>query len=808
MLGQEFTHAFRSLRRARGFSLLAVTTLGLGIGANSSIFSMVDGVLLHRLPFASGARIVHVQHASAQSSDARFSIPEIRDMRRETRAFDAVVEYHSMAFQLYGRGDPQRVQTGVVSDNFFQVLGVRPLYGRLFEPGEEAVGAPPVVLLSYRYWMNVMGGDPHVVGSTFVMNDKVHTVVGVLPPLPTYPDANDIWMPAGACPFRSAPSAMASRTARLPTVFARLKPGVTLAAARADLASIDAHFREDHPEAYPPAQQLHSTAQLIRTEMTASSRPVLLLLFATALFLMFAAAANFASLTLARQTRRARELATREALGSGAWRLYRQLAIESLLLTLAGGAVGVVLAQGSVGVLRALAARLTPRSSEIAVSPAVVAYTVVTCIVVGLLVAAVPFLRSAGGAQIIDRLRQGNSSAMGTRAEGRLRRAFVAAQVCVAFTLLTGAGLVGRSLYNLESVNGGFDPAHVVTARLAHNFTKYPTNASLRQFGDRLLQQLGAIHGAQAVAISNTFPLNGRVSSAVTFRIEGQDADTGATAPTTDYTAVSPGYFSAVGIPLERGRLFTSADRDTLNPPLIVSRRLVQRYWKGRDPLGSRVSFDNGRSWNLVVGVVGDVRQYALDEDMTDEVYVPAAALPPADIRVLIRAAGPTAPIVAQLRQAVRAVDDHEPVSSVSTLQAVRGQQLLEPRLRSALVGGFSALALLLAAAGLAGIVSYTVSQRIPEISIRLALGADRGHILGLVSREGLGAVAVGVIAGAGLSLVLGRFLRGLLFGVTPVDGFTYAAVVSVLLLTGLAACLVPARRALATDPGQAMRAS
>ncbi len=808
MIGQGLAHGLRSLRRAPGFSLLAVATLGLGIGASAAIFGMVNGVLLGRLPYGAGARLVHVEHPSAEADDARFSIPEIADLRRETRAFDAVVEYHSMAFQLYGRGDPQRVQTGVVSDDFFEVLGVRPLQGRLFRPGEEAVGAPPVVLLSYRYWVDAMGADPQAVGSTFIMNDRVHTVVGILPPLPTYPDANDIWMPAGACPFRSAPAAMASRTARLPTVFARLRPGVSLAAARSDLAAIDARMRVDHPEAYPAAERLRSSVRPVREEMTAGARPVLLLLFAAALFLLLAAAANFASLTLARQTRRARELAIREALGSGVWRLYGQLAIESLLLTTAGGVVGLALAGASVGLLRALATGLTPRASEIGVHPAVLAWTVATCVVVGLVVAAVPFLRGARGGHVVDRLRQGNSAAMGSRGEGRLRSAFVVAQVGVAFILLIGAGLVGRSLLALESVDGGFDAGRVVTARLPHNFTKYPTNALLRQLGDRLLARMATIRGARAIAISSTFPLNGAVGGTVPFRIRGEPTGSGAAMPRTAYTSVSPGYFAALGMPLLRGRLFTAADRDTVSPPVIVSRRLAARHWRGRDPVGSAVTFDDGRTWNQVIGVVGDVRQEGLAEDITDEVYVPASALPPADIRVLIRATGPTAPIVAQLRAAVRDVDDHEPVSAVRTLDEVRAAQLLEPRLRSALVLGFSALALILAGAGLAGVVGYTVSQRIPEIAIRLALGADRRRILLLVTRDGIGAVAVGVVVGAALALALGRFIRGLLFGVQPGDPLTYALVCVLLLATAALACAVPARRALAADPAQALRAS
>jgi predicted permease len=701
------------------------------------------------------------------------------------------------------------VQTGVVSDNFFEVMGVKPLYGRLFRPGEEAVGAPPVVLLSYQYWVNVMGSDPSAVGSTFVMNDHVHTVVGILPPLPTYPNANDIWMPAGACPFRSAPAAMASRTARLPTVFARLKPGVSLDRARTELQTIDTRLRETYAVAYPVAQQLRSAIQPIKTEMTSGSMTVLLMLFSTAVFLMLAAAANFASLTLARHARRAREFAVREALGSGSWRLYRQLALESLILTAAAGVVGTAVAASGVGLLRTFATQVTPRAGEIGINAPVIAFTLATCIVVGLAVAAVPFLNSARGTGLVDRLRQGNSGAMSSRAEGRLRRAFVVAQVCVAFVLLIGAGLVGQSLLKLERVDGGFDPASVFTARLTLNFTKYNTNELARAFADQLLQGLSAIPGTRSVAISNTFPLNGRVTQSIPFRIAGQDTSTGGAAPKANgFSAVSPAYFATVGIPLLKGRVFTAADRDTVTPPVIVSQRLATTYWKGQDPIGRTVSFDNGKTWNPIVGVVGDVRQNGLDQDVTDHVYAPVATNALGDIRVLIRSGSAAAPLLSQLRAIVRTIDDHQPITSVQTLDEVRGARLTEPRLRTTLVLTFSFVALLLAGAGLAGVVGYSVSQRIPEIAIRLALGAGRAHVVGLVSREGLAVVLIGVVVGTGIAAALARFVKALLFEVQPGDAFTYALVSSVILLTTAVACFVPARRALAADPALALRAS
>ncbi|HEY9449687.1 MAG TPA: ABC transporter permease, partial [Gemmatimonadaceae bacterium] len=357
--------ATRSLRRTPAFAITAIITVALGIAASTAIFSMVDGVLLSHLPYANGERLVHLTHPSSHSPDEGFSVLEVRDLGERTRSLAGVAEYHSMAFELYGHGDPMRVQTGVISDDFFDLLGVEPLLGRLFRPGEDAVGAPPAVLLSYRFWMEKFGGDSSVVGSTFTMNDRVHTVVGVLPPLPGYPDDNDIWMPAGACPFRSAPAMMNSRSMRMVGAWAVLKPDVTLERAGADLASVERELRAEYPAAYPAGAKLRVAAVTVREELTARSRPLLFTLLGTAAFLLVVATSNLANLTLARHLQRRREIALRVALGAGRWRVFRQLAAESLVITALGGILGALLASSGIGILRALAALVTPRAGEV-----------------------------------------------------------------------------------------------------------------------------------------------------------------------------------------------------------------------------------------------------------------------------------------------------------------------------------------------------------------------------------------------------------------------------------------------------------
>jgi len=806
MFVNDLRQGVRRLRHAPVFSCLAIATIALGVAANTAIFSMVDGVLLRRLPYASGDRLIHIREASSLRPDVRFSVPEIKDLRAQTKVFDAVVEYHTMAFQLYGLGDPQRLQTGVVSDNFFQVLGVQPTMGRLFQPGEEEVGAPPVVLLSYNYWKNALGGDTKVIGAKFTMNDRVHTIVGVLPPLPLYPDNNDIWVPAGACPFRSAPTAIANRQFRLPTVLARLRPGVTLAQATPDLRGIERRLHESYSEAYPAADGLHWETESVRDELTKGSKPLLLILFATAVFLMIVAAANFAGLTIARQLRRGQEIAVREAIGATRPRLFAQLAAESLILCVVGGALGTLLAFSGLGLLRSFATRLTPRAGEIGIDGVVLLFDLVTVVLVGVLAAAAPFIRSAVSSNLIDRLREGNSGAMAGRAEHRVRSAFVLAQVAIAFVLLVGAALVGRSLMHLQAVNAGFDGHDVVTARMTLNFSKYNTRELRLAFYDQLMNRLSSTPALSTAAVASTLPLNNAVSRTQAFKIDGIGAVSGERSPRGDFTAVSPRYFETLGIPVTRGHMFIESDRDTLSVPVAISQKLATTYWGNRNPVGTRISTDSGKTWNPVVAVVGDVKQNGLDHDVGEQVYFPAGIIPPGDMRAFVRFKGPVGPVIAALRRTIREIDPQQAIVSVQTMDEVRGVQLSEPRLTSALLASFACVALILAATGLAGILTYSVAQRVPEIAIRMALGADAGRIVRLVSRDGLAIVAVGLVCGGGVALALSRFIRTVLFEIHPTDAATYVSVALLLLVTATAACLAPVRRAVTTDAARILR--
>jgi predicted permease len=470
---QDLRYAVRTLANTPVFSLLAIITIGLGIGASTAAFSMVNGVLLRRLPYGADDRLIRIKQPSATSPDARFSVPEIKDYRAQVKSLAAVAEYHSMPFQWFGNGEPQRVQTGVVSDNFFDLLGVKPILGRTFRPGEDSVDAPAVVVIGYRYWMQKLGGDRNVLGRTFTMNNKVHTVVGVLPPLPSYPDDNDIWLPAGACPFRAG--VVDNRRGRLVQMYGALEHGATLSQATTDIATVSGRLHSAFSEAYPPARKLTTQTTPLRDELTAQSRPLFLTLLAAAVFVLVIAVSNFANLMLARQLRRGREMALRAALGAGRGRLFRQLVTESLCVSLAGGTVGVGIAYSGLGLLRSLASRVTPRASEISIDGGVLLFALVASVIVGLIAAIVPLLRSH--VTLSDTLRAGGTTATSTRGDGRVRSLLVGAQVATAFVLLVGAGLMVRSLVNLERVDGGYVATNVMSARVDLDWTRYANPA-------------------------------------------------------------------------------------------------------------------------------------------------------------------------------------------------------------------------------------------------------------------------------------------------------------------------------------------
>ena len=808
-LVQDVRYGLRGLRRNPGYSAAVLVTLALGIGANTAVFSVVNGVLLKPLPYKRGEQVVLLRQPerASKSEDIGFSVQEVRDDRDQTTTLDSVVEYHSMNFTLFGGKEPRRVRSGVVSANFFDVLEVRPLYGRTFRPGEDEVGAEPVLVLSHDFWRS-LGGDPGIVGAKFEMNDRVHVVVGVLPPLPQYPNDNDVYMPASACPFRSRPTTMANRQARLLNAFARMRPGVSLAAAQADVDAVAARMAAAHPDALPAGASARTVLSPLKEDLVRQARPTFLVLLATVAMVLLIACASVANLALARLSSRSREIAVRAALGAGRLRLIRQLATESTMLALAGGALGLLFAALTREALTGFAARFSPRAHEIRIDGAVFAFTLGVSLATGLLAGVLPGL--PGWDKLAPTLVESGVRATGGRVRSRLRSSLVVWQLGLSFMLLIGAALMLRSFAKLQRVDGGFKFDNILTLSLDLNFSRYSTSErridldKVDAFYAPLYDAVRALPGVVQVAAAYTFPLNSGFQNDGTFQIEGREP--GASRPTASFLGVSPEYFRSLGVPLLKGRFFDGRDGLAKTGATIVNSRLARRHFGESEPLGRRVSFDRGQTWRTIVGVVGDVRQSGLEREPTDGIYLPYSEFPGYTSTLIVRTAADPLAIAEQVRAEAHRLDPETAVGNVRTLARIRSESLSQPRLTTLLLGLFALVALTISATGLSGLMAYSVSQRTQEIGIRIALGAAPGRMVGMVLREGLTSAGIGLAIGLVGALGLARLVSGLLFGVEPTDPLCFLGSAAVLLTVALVACFVPARRVVAIEPMTALR--
>jgi putative ABC transport system permease protein len=808
MFRQDGGFALRMMRKNKGFTALVVCILALGIGANTAIFSVINGVLLRPLPYADGNRLVSIDQTapkSGQGSQA-FSVKEIADIREQSKTLESVVEYHNMQFDLLGVGEPQRINTGVVSANFFDVLGVKPLYGRTFVPDDDKLGAPEVLVFSYEYWIRVYGGDPKIVGTTFRMNNKMHTLVGILPAMPQYPDENDVYMPTSACPFRSSAHMIANRDLRMMTVFGRLRPGKTIEQARSELTSLETHFQHDFPDAYPKELDWTIEAGLLRTQLTERARPTFLILLGTAGLVLLIVCANVANLTLSRQLRRGREMALRGALGASRSRLLRQLVTESTILAVVAGAFGLLIAAGSMHMLTEFAGRFTARAGEISLDSHVMLFCFGVSVLTGIVFGSIPAIGTS--TNLATPLKEGaaQGASMGTRE--RVRSALVVAQVALSFALLAGAGLMLRSFYKLVTVNPGFNSENVVSMLIQLNSMRYGNGAApkMMAFHNQLLERAKAEPGVISAALARTFPLNESAPFISGFEIEGRQNTPGQPKPTFDLRAVSPEYFETLGIPLERGRFLSERDGPDTPEVIVINETMARHYWGQENPVGHRVSNDGGKTWATIVGVIGDVRQYGFDKAPTDELYASENQNPTNVASLLVRTRQNPAGLIRKLVSDVYAIDPEQPVARIRTLEQLRQQSLASPRLTSFLLGLFALLALVITAAGIGGVMGLSVSQRTKEIGIRMALGASPNSVLWMVLRQGMTLIIVGLALGIALALSGTRLMQGLLFGIEPGDPWTLCGVTLLLLVVAAAACYGPARRATSVDPMLALR--
>ena len=811
ILKQDCSYACRMMRKNAGFATIAVLTLALGIGANTAIFSVVHAVLLRPLPYPQGQQLVFIRQQAQREGidDIGFSAHEIQDDREQNRTLSGVAEYHNMSFILFGHGDPDRVRAAVVSANYFDLFGVKPLLGRTFLPDDDTLGAPPVLILSYDYWKTNFGSDPAIVGKTFEMNDKVHTVVGVLPPVPQYPVESDVYMPTAACPFRSSKTFIENRDLRMMEAFGRVKPGVTIGEARADLATISDRLKSEYPKSYPEQMGYAAVTSPLREELTHDARPTLLILLAAAGFVLLIACANVANLTLARTSRRERELAVRTALGAGRGRLLRQLLTESLILALMGGLLALVFASNSLQLLADFAARLTPRAHEIRMDTGALLFTLAAALGTSLVFGTLAALVSR--ANLTSGLKEGTSGAGTGRRKNRVRGALIISQIAFSFVLLIGAGLMLRSLQKLLTVDAGFSSQRVLAMRTTFSFSKYASRDQLTVIGNKVLDHVQAVPGVLSASLSSVYPLEheaivaGASAFSGPFRIEGRDLNPGEAPPVTGQKVVSPEYFQTLGIPLRAGRLLTDADDGKHLSVALINEAAQRQFWPHEDPIGKRVKGENSTEWTTVVGVVGDVRDFGLEHPATAEFYVPQgeAASPNT---LLVRTAADPASVASAVASAVHEVDSQAAVTHVLTLEQARSESTAAPRVIASLLAIFGALALLIAGAGIGGIMALAVSQRVKEIGVRMTLGAQPSAILRMILSQSLLLAAAGVAIGALGALALTGLFRSLLFQVAPTDPMTFIVVALVLIACALLASFLPARRAASIDPIVALR--
>lgn len=807
-LWHDLRYAVRTLLKSPGFAAVAILSLTLGIGANTAIFSVVSSVLLQPLPYAEGNELVlieqhatHAMHGQTQQ-DTRVSVQELEDYRQRNRTLDGVAEYHSLWFTLFDRGNPERVQSGVVSSNFFEVMGIRPILGRGFAPGELR-GGEPVLLLSHAFWQSHFDGDPAVIGRTVEMNDRIHTIVGVLPDdLPQYPGDNDVWMPWYACPWRTSDGWQENRDQRLLTAIGRLGPAVSLGQAEDDVDRIAREMQAEHPEAYPGSGGFGTTLSPLKTVLTDEARPVFLILLGMAGFILLIACANVTNLTLARMAGREEELSVRAALGAGRGRLMRQLVTESTVLALAGGALGMLLAFSAVDLFAAFAGRFTPRAGEVQVDGWLLLFTAGVSLAAGLAVGLVSSLlygRNATGS-----LRYGGGHATAGTGRQQVRNVLVVSQLAITFVLLIGAGLMLRSFINLQQVDPGFSPENVLTMQIDLDWSVYQGDEDRREFYRSLLESARGIPGVSSVALAGTIPLGGGLPN-TGFRIEGRSLPEDDTGPQTDVQNVSPGYFETLRVPLLRGRTFTERDHDEAPDVAVINQSLARRYWGDADPIGTRIG-DDVNGWVTIVGVVGDVKQDGLADEFAEQVYVPIPQSTPMGVSLLIRTRSDPMSIAREATAAVHSIDPRQPVAFVRTMEDVRSDDLASPRLVTFLLTLFAALALSISVAGIVGLVAFTASQRTRELGIRIALGARRGSVLWMVIRQGVTLTLVGLAVGTAGALVLTRSIGSWLYAVTPTDVTTFLSISLVFIATAVLAAYVPARRAARVDPMIALR--
>ncbi|MBX3277724.1 MAG: ABC transporter permease [Acidobacteria bacterium] len=805
---QDLRYGARMLAKQPGFTLIAVLTLALGIGANTTIFSVVHTVLLRPLPFAEQEQLVALWKKDTASGTAfvELAMAEVRDWQQQTNSFSSIAALpatvYGYGYVLTGRGEALQLESAKVTGSFFSLLGAQPAYGRVFDPSDDVVNGPKVVVLSDRIWRERFNADPNLIGQSITLTEANYTVIGVMPAKFEFPKGVDLWLPIKTVVTQRQTE---SYGASFLTAVGRLKPGVTPEQAEAEMNAIVARIAAAHPEMNAAGHRIVITP--LARHLFGDARPALWLLLAATGMLLLIAAANIANLSLARATARRREFAVRAALGAGRFRLVRQLLTESFVLALPGGAGGVLLANWLIRLLVGVAPNDIPRIEEAGLNPTALLFSLGVTLLTAMLCGLVPAL-TASRLDLNQTLSEGGNKMAGARSGARTRNLLVIAEVAVTVVLLIGATLILRSFVNLSRLDTGFDPSNVLTMHLRLQGAKYRTPESRREFFRRLIERLEARPGIEAASAVLIRPMEGRVGWDVPFVLEGQSETEAKKNRVPNFEAVTPHYFRTFKLPIKAGREFTDFDTERSQPVAIISETMAKTlFGAGVDPIGKQLRLDLRDSpWRTVVGVAGDTRHRAL-QDVRFDLYIPFEQWPMALVNhFAVRTTTDPLAALPTVRNEAAALDPAQAITRVATMDQLVATNLAQPRFRAILLNWLSGLALLLAGVGIYGVLAYSVAQRTGEFGVRAALGAQSRDVLKLVIGQGMKLVIIGLAIGLAASLALTRTIKTLLFGVSATDPATFAAIALLLTLAALPACFVPARRATKVDPIVALR--